>query len=137
MDILIGWQPYETEFKGARVTMELLPLKVDGYRFLMPYMKQFDETQKDEAAINSLEMQSGAISIFENNVKNITGLTVNGGPVTPELLSKEVKLSHLAADILGELVTRTIIEDEQIKNSERLSENSIQEPEIQNTSDSE
>lgn len=134
MDILIGWQPYETEFRGAKVTMELLPLKVDTYKIITPYMVKFDEDQKKEAELNGLELQSKALLVFKDHVKDISGITINGEPVTAEMLATQIKLSHLSHDILRELTARTLIDRVQEKNSERPSESLIQEPETLNTS---
>ena len=137
MDILIGWEPYETEFRGAKVTMNLLPLKVDTYKVVTPYMVKFEKDQKKEAELNALELQEKALPVFTNHVKDISGLTINGEPITAEMLSAQIKLSHLAQDILRELTARTLIEKGQEKNFVAPSMSTEKGSETPSTSDGE
>jgi hypothetical protein len=113
-DLLIGWQAYETEFLGDKVTMELLPLKNDTYRIVSPYMKKYESNEEITAAC--LEMQGKTLPIIERHVRNIKGVTVNGEPPTPEMLSQEVNLAMLTQDIVQELVVRSLLTKGEVKN---------------------
>jgi len=114
MDILIGWQPYETTFKGQAVTMELLPLTVPLFRLVLPYMKNIED--KDAAAQNALEMLEKCLPIFQGHVRGIQGVTVNGQPITPEIIHGEAKLVHLAQDIVNEVFLRSMLREDEGKN---------------------
>jgi len=120
MDILIGWQPYETTFKGQTVTMELLPLTVPLFRLILPHMKNIED--KDEAAQNAMEMISKSLGVFQGHVRNVQCFTVNGQPVTPEMLIGEAKLIRLAQDIVNEVFLRSMVTAEEGKNSGSPSE---------------
>lgn len=110
-DLLIGWKPYETEFKGDAVTMELLPLTVPLFKAILPNMKKIED--KDEASQNALEMLGKCLPIFQNHVRNIKGLTINGAAPTAEQIHEEAMLIHFAQDIVNELFMRSVVTKEQ------------------------
>jgi hypothetical protein len=112
MDIIIGWQRYETQFRGEVITMELYPLKVEHYLMLSPFMKKFDD--RDEATRNALSLQQAGLPIIKEYVRDIKGLTINGEVPTPELLATEAKLAFITLNILQELFMRsTLMKDEE------------------------
>lgn len=120
MDILIGWQPYETQFRGQTVTMELLPLTVSQFRLVLPHMRRIDD--KDEAAQNAFDLIGKSLPIFQMHVRNIQGITVNGAPPTAEQIQGEALFIHLAQDIINELFIRSTITEAEEKNSGSPSE---------------
>ena len=120
MDILIGWQPYETTFKGQTVTMELLPLTVSLFKLVLPHMKKIED--KDEAAQNALDLIGKSLPVFQGHVRGIQGFTVNGGPVAAEQVQGEALFVHLAQDIINELFIRSTITEAEGKNSGSPSE---------------
>lgn len=123
MDILIEWQTYQTEFNGATVTMEIRPLRRGAMHILLPHLQamQGDAGDALQVAIRSLELQALAGVIFPDHVRNITGVTVNGRPPSPDRFADEVVLSQLTVDIIGQLgaISRLSLGD--VKNCDGLS----------------
>lgn len=119
MDILIGWQPYETKFGGAPVTMELRPLKVPAMVKLMPYINRIGDAKGDmlKLSMNTMEMQALAVAVFPDAVRAIDGVTVNGQAVTSEQMAEEVVFSALVGDIFAELIGRSQLSGAEEKNS--------------------
>ena len=89
MDIIIGWQPYETEFNGETVTMELRPLKTGAMMLLAPHMTA-DLSDNARLFISSLELQGLAGEILPDHVRGIKGVTVNGQDLTPEIMAERM-----------------------------------------------
>lgn len=120
MDILTNWERYETQFRGEQITMELLPLQNDAYALIAPLLKPYMEAtrgdDKIDIAIRMAELTRTAIPIFQGYVRNISGITVNGQPVTPEDFATNLKLSNLALSVISELVMRSVLWEDERKN---------------------
>lgn len=114
MDILIGWQPYETTFKGEAVSMELRPLFNDQYRLVLPFMRKFET--REETTQKILEMLTKCESIFEACVRDVKGVTVNGSPPTSKDLCYEAKIALLSQDIVQQLFIISTVPEGEEKN---------------------
>ena len=127
MDFLIGWQNYETEFNGHKITMQLRSLKRDAYMVIMSHMGSFKSMEtKGEVDFESAEHMARLIDdfapFFNDYVKDIKGFTVNGEPPTPDIIINEAVFSPLAMDIISQLSVNTALTKADEKNSERLSD---------------
>lgn len=125
-NISIGWQKYDTEFNGHPVSMEIRPLKNSAMITLTPYLGKAETIKEDgknmvEAVVNMYDIQRIAKDILPDHVKNITGLTVNNEPPTPETLADESMLSSLVLDIIGKLSLISQLTREDEKNFAGLS----------------
>jgi hypothetical protein len=119
MDYLIDWQPFKTEFRGAKVKMLLRPLKTGAMLMLMPKFESADG-DVDKITLNPAEVQEAALEIFPDHVKDITGITVNNGqPVTPQILANESIFYALSMEIIPKLFEISHLSQEQEKNSKR------------------
>ena len=118
LDLIINWQPYETEFRGEKITMELLPLRNDAMLALLPFIVEDSRKKKKEAeqAMVSLEIQKVAGKILHGHIRDLQGLTINGKPPTVEQLSTEYALCPLAVDIMSELTIRSNLSRDEVKN---------------------
>jgi len=116
VDLLIGWEPFEITFRGSKVSMTLRPLRTDAFQVLFPYMKRLENVQ--ENAIQAMELQGKLAPVFRDHVKDISGITINGMPPTPEDLATEIMLIGLAQSIAQELFTRSSIMAIESKNLE-------------------
>jgi hypothetical protein len=99
MDLFIDWQPYETEFMGGTVTMEIRPLKNKAMMALAPYFTD----DKAELAKNLSSIQGLVPEIFPEHVRNID-LTINQQQISPEQVAEESVLSMLVLDIVAQLL---------------------------------
>jgi hypothetical protein len=132
MDFVIGWQRYETKFRGAAVTMDLRPLKSAAMFQMAPHFggprRQPDETVQefigrltdDEKAIlrnNSRKLQEISVQVFPEHVRNLKGFTINGLAPTWEDLAAESIFMELCTDICGQLAVISTIDQGSEKNS--------------------
>lgn len=97
VDILIGWQRFEFEFKGEVVAMELRPMDVKA----MLKLGGIDAGSPDEKQIDIME------SIYEGHVRNIENLTIGGEAATPEALANIIELSGLSNQVMTKLTEIT------------------------------
>ena len=122
MDILIDWQPFETTFRGEKISMMLRPLKTSAMLGLMPYMQRVNESEENRIALTSMEIQQAGADIFTDHVKEIKGLTVNNGqPITGQILSEESIFNTLSMEIVARLFEITQLTDDSEKNSAKPS----------------
>lgn len=123
MDFLIGWQNYETEFNGQKVTMQLRSLKRDAHMVLMSQMSAFgtvssqEEKEVDfETAEKMAKLVDNFAPFFGEYVRGIEGFTVNGQPPTPEMIVDEAAFATLAMDIISQLSVITTLSQADEKN---------------------
>ena len=116
MDVLIGWQKYETTWQGEKVSMEVRPLRRKAMMLLAPYM-MISEEKGVKLIVDTFELQGLAAQIFPEHVKDIQGITVNGKPVTWEDLAEEAVFCHLVGDIIGQLALISSLKESEAKNS--------------------
>lgn len=108
MDIIIDWRPYNTEFAGEKVTMDLLPLLTSEYKLLGRMFQRSDDNASNQAD-NIMDIIGKSEPILSRTVRNIVGVTVNGQPPTAVQLSEEAQLMILSRDILQELFLRSMV----------------------------
>ena len=128
MDIIIGWQKYETEFSGGKVGMELRPLSREAMLLVSPQMAYFaklkDGAEPDEAKgfDKLLGLQGVCAKVFPAHVKEITGIMVKESadaqavPVTIEQITYESMFAALCTDIMTKLFTMSVVSKDQAKN---------------------
>lgn len=116
MDILIDWQKFETNFNGEKVSMMLRPLKTWAMLKLLPNIVNQESSNTTALALSGMELQSFAKEIFPEFVKDIKNLTVNGSPITFEILAEESIFHNLTMEILGELIRISRLSDGEEKN---------------------
>jgi len=116
MDVLIGWQPYETIFNGSPIKMELRPLRRKAMMLLAPFMELGKETGV-KLIVDTFELQGIAAQIFPEHVKDIRGITVNGKSIAWEDLTEEAVFCQLVGDIIGQLAVISSLKDSEAKNS--------------------
>lgn len=98
--------PYETDFEGDTVTMQLSRLKKGALLKLAPHIK--GELNKDGEIIMEFEDQTELLTLLDETligaVNNFNGLKTGDGKHIPlEEMVKEGYFMSLSADILGQL----------------------------------
>ena len=137
IDLIIGWQEYETTFMENKVSMKIRPLKRWAWYMLAPvlergtprkpkesakeYLARLSPDEKRELTNVSDKMHEMAAKIFPEHVKDFEGITVNGKPVTFEIMSEEVVFGNLCVEICGKLAEISAPSKADEKNSDGLS----------------
>lgn len=127
MDILIGWRKFTTEFYDEEISMELLPLKIEGMLKILPLLTEVGAVKDGDFlkfAEHSLKIQAAVKGFLPEHVKNIDGITVNGESITPDQLIDESAFCRLVMAVVNELVMRSTITKDESKNSEEPSSTS-------------
>jgi hypothetical protein len=133
INIIIGWQKFETDFQGQKVSMEVRPLKRWAWFVLQPIFQKMPSKNKDETTEAYLErltsddmgrltqgsadLQDASAKIFKDHVRNIEGITVNGEPVSFDVMAEEVVFMRLSIEICNKLMEISNIKDGEEKNS--------------------
>lgn len=140
-DVVIGWGPYKTDFRGHEITMLLRPLKSWASILLTPiYIKTEEKAGEREKAkakeekakadgkklppkklsaddLNfSYEIQKAAEKILPDHVKDISGITINKIIITVKDICEETAFATLSMDILSELTARSQLDEQEVKN---------------------
>ncbi len=129
LDLIIDFQPYEMTIEDQKITMELRPLTRE-YMIILSKMfndlpiekiktdknKKISSEQALKMYEQNLEYQKYADPIFKNHVRNIKGLTINGKPPTDEMFANEPALCNIVLSILTELVIRSNLSFNKVKN---------------------
>ena len=129
-NIAIGWQKYETEFSGHKISMEIRPLKNSAMIALTPFLGKADDIKdgkmnKVQVIVELYEVQKIAKDIFPDHLQNIEGITVNDQPLTVEILTEESMFSSLSLDIITQMNAITQLTEIDSKNSEGLSSKEV------------
>lgn len=129
MDIVIGERLFETVFHGEKVTMRLTPLKRKDYLIIMKYYDFFNDmamASKDQSKLSGqqlatmVELIDDFAPVFPQYVKDIEGISVNGLPVTAEVLIGEAIFINFAMEIISQLIQISTLTDGEQKNSSAL-----------------
>ena len=115
MDISLGWRTVDFELEGEKITAEIRPLLVDELLVITPYLSAGPKGKKISAE-ESIKCQKDATPIFKSAVRNIQGITVDGGPIPPEMLGIQTKLSELATAIFVKLMSISTLTEKDVKN---------------------
>jgi len=106
MDILLEWQRHEFSLNGEKIAMELHPMQVGAVFHLM----QIKPDSPDQKQIDIM------VSIFNQYVRNIENLTVNGQPITPEQIATTAQLIPLSGQIMTKLTEISRLPEAEEKN---------------------
>lgn len=106
---VIGWQPWETEFNGDKVTMQVRPLKRWAMQQVAPLMVAAARLESNEdnaagAADLTFKIQSECLEILKQHVKDISGFEINGEQPTVDILTEESVFAGLCTEIISRLV---------------------------------
>jgi len=125
-DLIIKFEPYELEIEGQKITMELKPLLREHMILLASMFEDIAETKEDAKSnqkkklikqySKNLEYQKFADPIFKDHVKNVQGLCINGAEPTYKDFADIPALCNITIAILTELVIRSSIKFNDIKN---------------------
>jgi hypothetical protein len=118
-NIRLSWQKFETQLEGNPVTMEVKPLSVKKMMALAPYItKAMGATNSLETQIiTGLELQQFfADNLFDENVRNVQGITIEDRPLTKEDFANESVLCTLVGEITGHLATISTLSRDERKN---------------------
>jgi len=129
LDLIRGWQTFETEFHSVKVSMEVRPFRRKAMMavrsFLGTEMPEIKDDMNSEEigklADKAFELQELAGRILPDHLRNIEGITVNRQPVSIDDLSEEPVFLPLTLEIITKIATISNIEREQEKNSGGLS----------------
>lgn len=122
-NLTIDWKPFETDFRGHKITMELRPLKRWATMLLTPiYLEAANmkaskkKTVTADEANFSYRIQEIGLKIFPDHVRNLNGLQINNVGITIDDLCDESIFSPIVMEIMGELSTRSQLIDDEVKN---------------------
>lgn len=137
MDFIIGWQKYETVFKGAHIAMELRPLKTDAMFAMSPHFQgerrgkdesvsefigRLTEDQKNQLRNESKGLQKLSLTIFPDHVRDLSGFTINGEAPTWLQLAEESLFMELCVEICGRLAAISNLGEDEEKNLKKPSD---------------
>ena len=106
--LTIGWKKRTIDFMGEKVVVTIRPLKTTAFNLLLPHFQAMEEQTDEAEAIKRVgDLQKVSADIFPDHLKEVTGIEVNGEPVTAKLLSEEMLLSALAVQILSHMMAIT------------------------------
>lgn len=133
LSISTGWKRTDFDHMGQKISMDLKPLKYGDMINLTPYMiadskpgetseqtierlmnRTRDEIIKDTQKV--YEIQALAGGILPGNVKDISGIEIDGEPAKPEQLAEYSKLAVLCYEIMVRLYIISQIGTDDIKN---------------------
>ena len=125
LELIIGWQSFETEFRGEKISMEIRPFKRKAMMAALPYITKRMPDIKDDMTDQELgnladkgfELQGLAAGFLPQHVQNITGITINGKPPTIEDLSEEPALLPLTLAIITQIASISSLNQGEVKNS--------------------
>jgi len=137
------WEDFEAVLQGQKIEMEvrklergamvsILPVlqkalkKMDGDITQTKTAKKVTKKKKEvtpeeiikymDTILDQCDIQDVGPEIFENHVKNIKGLSIDGQPVTPSQIATEGCLVNLAVDIINQLVSISQLTAQEAKN---------------------
>lgn len=93
MDISLDWQRHEFGLNGEVISMEICPMQVGAVFQLM----QIKPDSPDQKQIDIM------VNIFNQYVRNIENLTINGKPITPEQIATTAQLIPLSGQVMTRL----------------------------------
>ena len=122
-NLTIGWKPYEVDFRGHKITMELRPLKRWASMLLTPiYLEAADmkankkkKVTADEANF-SYRIQELGMKIFPDHLRSLSGLQINNVDITINNLCDESIFASVVMDVMAELSSRSQLKDNEVKN---------------------
>lgn len=135
INIVIGWQEYETTFKGKKIKMEIRPLKRWASFILTPlfakieglpnrkkkektidYIKRLKPEQFEQMTEIFGKVQDASASIFKAHVRNIEGITINDKPVDFDIMAEESVFLQLCLELSGKLIEISSLSEGDEKN---------------------
>lgn len=116
---VIDWMQCETEFNGDKVTYQARPLDLEKWLFLEPFTKVVGKEVKVE--IEPFEMPKIAKDVLPGFVQNINGFTINNESPSIEQLTNGMGFVKLVSEMVLKLMSISMINEEESKNSEGLS----------------
>jgi uncharacterized protein YkuJ len=109
VDIRTGWRREEFEVNGELVDMEMRPLKKGAVFELMAVRQGAAESDVDAVYIK----------IFDEHVRDIRNLTIDGEAVTNEDIVNEALLMPLCTAMMTRLDSMSVLSKADEKNSNR------------------
>ena len=137
LDLIIGWQTFETEFRGEMIKMEVRPFKRKAMLAVLPYLsKKMPDIKEDmtedeitDLADKSFDLQGLASDLFPDHVRDIQGITLNGRPPSFDDLADEPMFLPLTLAIITKIASISNIDLADAKNSEGLSDSTEEQAE--------
>ena len=133
VDLIIGWEKYETVFMGKEISMEIRPLKRWAWFVIAPLFQDMPDKKKGETnqqfaarltkdergklTAQSEKIHEKSKDIFKDHVRNIQGITVNQKPITFDIMSEEIHFMNLCIQICGKLMEISQLTEGEEKNS--------------------
>ena len=130
LDLIIGWQSFETEFRGETIKMEVRPFKRKAMLAVLPYLSKkmpdikdnMTEDEITDLADKGFELQGLASDLLPDHLRKIQGITLNGRPLSFDDLADEPMFLPLTLAIITEIASISSIDQADAKNSEGLSD---------------
>ncbi len=110
---------YETEFDGDKIKVTFSQMRRKNMLALTPFMKTIDkEIKVIVSAEQQVEFMETAAGILKERIVNMSGLVdINGEPLKFTDIEESVYFTPLFSDLLSELMQRSTLSNEQVKNS--------------------
>jgi len=129
LDLIIGWQSFETEFRGETIKMEVRPFKRKAMLAVLPYLskkvpdvkEKMTEDEISDLADKGFELQGLASQLLPDHLRNIQGITLNNRPPSFDDLADEPVFLPLTLAIITKIASISNIDQIDAKNSEGLS----------------
>lgn len=108
--------PFDMEFDGDSVTMNLTPLKRGHMQMMAPFIKSGEDGDKLSFADNMAVLEVAA-EILPENVKDFAGLTIEGTNAGLDEVVGESYFIPLIGEILSKLFDISTVKSNEEKNS--------------------
>lgn len=122
MDISLKWREITVNLKDEIIKAEVRPMKQGEFLLLTPFLKDLQGSMKDDKHVidhsTMLRVLVDAAPVIKGAARNITGITADGTPITPEQLAEESQLLELAGKVLIEILSISSLKAGEEKNSE-------------------
>jgi len=133
LDLIIGWQKFETKFQGEKITMEVRPFRRKSMMVVLPYLSKRTPDIKDnmtdeeagKLADVGFELQGLAADLLPDSVRNISGITINANPITFDDLAEEPIFLPLVLAIISKIASISTLDQASVKNSGGLSGSTV------------
>jgi len=124
-EYLIGWRPFEPEFNGEKVSMEIRPFRRKAMLAVRPLLEKWEEMPKDQdtdALFDmTLEFQELGSQVLSEHIRNIDmkvrdSESEEARPVTAEDLTEEMQFLPLLLVVISKIASISGVNSGDVKN---------------------
>lgn len=120
---LTTWEPFEIEYEGEVIKMEVRPLRLPEMLLLEPLMPKSKELADKMTPAEQMELMKVSAEVFKTAVRNVDIELEDGEEFTPDQIATDSRLYDVVAwRVLNHLFELSSLKKEEAKNSDGPSE---------------